>query len=108
MIVAPPCHIKGFVNTKSVQSIMALKEDWKLLLKAKYSSYKVEVQTYLDTLEIVTSSMISASKIYDAIKDVSDINENLKKLYKEALFGNDTEVRARIKNRITNFQRNMK
>ena len=82
--------------------------DWKLLLKGKYPSYKIEVETFLDNLEIGTSSEIFARKIYDVIKDLPEINENLQKLYKEALFGTNKEVKSRIKNRMSNFQRNTK
>ena len=87
---------------------MACGEDWKLLLKGKYPSYKIEVETYLDSLEIATSSLISASKIYEVIHHLPEVNENLKKLYKEALFGHDPDVKARIRSRMSNFQRNLK
>ena len=82
--------------------------DWQQLLKGKYPSYKIEVETYLENLEVATSSEISARKIYDAIKDLPEINENLKKIYKEALFGSDKEVKSHIKNRMSNFKRSTK
>ena len=87
---------------------MASQQDWKGLLKKNYPSYKVEVEAFLDSVDIATSNEISASKVYDAIKDVPEVNANLKSLYREALFGFDKEVRARIKNRMSNFRRNLK
>ena len=87
---------------------MASDKDWKVVLKAKFPSYKVEVEAFLSSLEIATSSDISAAKCYDAIRDLPDVNENLKSLYKEALFGKDKDVKARIKNRMSNFRRNLK
>ena len=80
--------------------------DWETLLKGKYVSYNVEVDAYLESLEIVTSSEISMQKIYFAIRNDASVHENLKALYREALFGTNKEVRARIKNRISNFRRN--
>ena len=79
-----------------------------LLLKGKYPSYKIEIDTYLDSLDIATSSDISAAKIYDAIRDLAEVNKNLKKLYREALFGSNKDVKARIKSRISNFRRNFR
>ena len=87
---------------------MAIKQDWKALLKKNYPSYKVEVEAFLDSLAIATSNEISASKVYDAIKDISEVNSNLKSLYREALFGRDKDMKSCIKNRMTNFCRNLK
>ena len=80
--------------------------DWEKLLKAKYPSYKVEVDVYLDSLEITTSTEISVSKIYESIKNDNDVPINLKLLYREALLGNNKDVKARIKNWVANFHRN--
>ena len=82
--------------------------DWTKLREARYPSYKVEVEAFLDTLAIATSNEISASKVYDAIKDIPEVNSNLKSLYREALFGRDEDMKSRIKNRMTNFWRNLK
>ena len=87
---------------------MACQVDWKALLKGKYPSYKLEVEAYLESLEIATSSEVSAGKCYEAICDAPNVSENLKILYKEALFGSNKDVRARIKNRMSNFHRNLK
>ena len=83
-------------------------DDWDQLLKAKYNSYKVEVQAYLDSLDIATSSEISMSYIYEAIRNDDKVNGNLKLLYKEALYGKNKEVKSRIQNRIANFRRSLK
>ena len=82
--------------------------DWDVVLKGKYISFNVEIEAYLDSVDIATSTQISASKIYDAIKDDESVHPNLKLIYKEYLFGTNKEVRARIKNRITNFRRTLK
>ena len=84
------------------------KPDWEQLLKAKYSSYKVEVQAYLDSLDIATSSDISIAYIYEAIRNDGKVNGNLKLLYKEALYGTNKDVNSRIRNRIANFRRSLK
>ena len=82
--------------------------DWEALLKPKYNSFKVEVEAYLDSIEIATSTEISMANIYKAIKDDPKVNPDLKLLYKEALFGKNKDVKARIKNRIANFRRGLK
>ena len=71
---------------------------WDKLLKAKYISYKVEVQAYLDSLEIATSSDISMAHIYESICSDSKVHPNLKLLYKEALHGTNKDVKSRIRN----------
>ena len=79
---------------------------WEKVLKGKYVSYNVEIEAYLDSLEIATSTEISMQKIYFVIRNDPSVHENLKALYREALFGTNKEVKARIKNRISNFRRN--
>ena len=72
--------------------------DWEKLLKAKYNSFHVEVEAYLNSLEIATSTEISMANIYHAIKNDQNVSANLKALYREVLFGTIKEVKARIKN----------
>ena len=79
-------------------------DDWEPILKAKYPSYKVEVEAFLESLDIATSSEISMQKIYHAIREDPKVHENLKSLYTEAVFGSNKDVCARIKNRIANFR----
>ena len=79
--------------------------DWEALLKAKYNSYKVEVEAYLNSLDISTSSDISMGYIYEAIADDKNINPDLKCLYVEACFGSNKDVKSRIRNQISNFRR---
>ena len=82
--------------------------DWEKLLKAKYNSYKVEVEAYLDSLDIATSSDISIAHIYQAIRHDEKVNPKLKMLYKEALYSSNKDVKARIRNQIANFCRSLK
>ena len=79
---------------------------WERVLKGKYVSYNVEVDAYLESVEIATSTDISMQKIFFAIRDDPSVHENLKAMYREALFGKNKEVKSRIKNRIANFRRN--
>ena len=68
----------------------------------------MEVEAYLDSLDVATSSDISISKIYEAISHVEDINPNLKALYQEACFGTNKDVKSRMRNRISNFRRSLR
>ena len=82
--------------------------DWEKLLKAKYNSYKVEVQAYLDSLDIATSSDISIAHIYQAIRNEQKVNPKLKMLYRDALYGSNKDVKTRIRNWVANFCRSLK
>ena len=86
---------------------MAENINWAALLDARYASYNVEVTAYLDSLDISSSSEVSIEKIYQAIKDDTEVDSNLKLLYKEAAFGTDKGVKKRMKNRVSNFRRTL-
>ena len=76
---------------------MATSIDWEAILDQRYPSYKVEVNAFLDSLEVSSSPEISIEKVYYAMKDHPEINENLILLYHEAAFGSNKEVKTRIK-----------
>ena len=86
---------------------MAEEINWKKLLNLRYPSYKIEVETYLDSLNISSSSEVSIEKIYEAIKDDPDVDGNLKILYKEAIFDSNVKVKNRMESRMANFRRNL-
>ena len=87
---------------------MASVLDWESLLEKKYPSYKVEVNAFLDSLDISNSVDLSIEYIYDCIKDDAQVNPNLLALYYEAINGSEKEVKARMRNRISNFKRALK
>ena len=87
---------------------MASNIDWDALFDKKYPSYKVEVQAYLDSLDVASSTEISAIHIYHAICNDQQVNENLKLLYREALHGTNKDVKSHIKNRVSNFCRSLR
>ena len=78
--------------------------DWSGLLEKKYPSYKVEVNAFLDSLDVAYSVEVSTEMIYQAIRLDGQVNENLKELYHEAIYGVNEDVKKRIKNRGTNFK----
>ena len=83
---------------------MASGTDWKKLLDARYPSYKVEVEAFIDSLSVSNSNELSAQKVFEAIQFNDEVDNNLKLLYSEAIYGTDKEVKARIKNRMSNFK----
>ena len=87
---------------------MASGIDWDKLLEGCYPSHKVEVNAFLDSLEISSSVEVSIEKIYDAIKYDENVCKYLKILYKEAIFGSEKLVKNRIRNRIGNFRHGFK
>ena len=87
---------------------MASKMDWGPLLVKKYVSFNVEVEAFLESLDVSNSTDISMAFIYDRIKNDEHVSPDLIKLYKEAVYGTEKVVKLRIKNRLTNFKRNLK
>ena len=82
--------------------------DWKQLLVPRYPSYKVEVEAFLDSLDVSNSTDICIQYIFDKIKYNDDILDNLKLLYGEAVHGIDKDVKVRMKCRVENFKRGLK
>ena len=83
---------------------MSSSVNWETLLDKKYPSYKIEVNAYLDSLDVSNSIGILAQFIYDVIKDDNSVNKDLKLLYKKALFCTNKEVKLRIKNMVSNCE----
>ena len=87
---------------------MAAQLDWDQILNDRYATFKIEETAFIESLQIANSNDIAAQCIYEAIKDKEDIPENLTLMYREAIFGSNTQVRKRIRNRMGNIRRNMK
>ena len=87
---------------------MADQINWAEILEKKYPSYKLEVETFLDTAHISRSNDVSMIKIYDVIVHDPNISEVLKMMYHEAIYGTNKEVKTRMRNRIANFRRSLK
>ena len=83
---------------------MASPIDWSKLLDAWYPSYKAEVEAFLESLEVSNSNEIIIGKVFDAICYNDDVDNNLKLLYSEAVYGSDKQVKLRIKSRMSNFR----
>ena len=87
---------------------MASNIDWEDVLKDRFPTFKVEELAFIESLKIANSTEVAAERIYEAIKTNDEIPENLKILYKEAVYGSQEKVRLRIRNRIGNIRRNNK
>ena len=87
---------------------MASNVDWGQVLKDRFYIFKVEENAFLQSLDICNSSDVAAQKIYETIRNDSEIPANLKLMYKEFLFGTHVKVKKRIKSRISNMRRNFK
>ena len=85
---------------------MAKYIDWEEVLHDRYATFKLEEQGFEESLEICNSTDVSAEKIYYTIRDAEEIPENLKIMYREAVFGNNEKVWSHIKNRISNMRHN--
>ena len=85
---------------------MASNFDWEIILNDRFPTYKVEEQAFVESLKIANSNEVAAERIYHAIKNDCDIPENLKLIYKEAVYGSNIVVRNRIRGRLSNIRRN--
>ena len=97
---------RSFRIWKSVE--MANQVNFNELLEKKYASFTVEINAFLDSCDVSSSNDIAADIIYQAIRNVPKIDDDLKALYREAVYGTNKEVKKRIRNRITNFRRTMR
>ena len=88
--------------------MMANCVDWAALLDKKYPSYKVEVNAFLDSLDVSASIEVSIELIYQAISSDNNVNEDLKLLYREAIHGTNKDVKSRIRNRVAYFKRSLR
>ena len=81
-------------------------QNWDEILKDRYATFKIEENAFVDSLQICNSTEVAALKIYETIRGESDIPENLKIIYHEAVHGSNDRVKLRIRNRIANIRRN--
>ena len=70
-------------------------DKWSAILKAKYKINPVEREIYLSTQNKANHPEIYAKYICDGLKE-GDVPENLTKMYREAVYGSDAKVKARI------------
>ena len=78
--------------------------EWGVILKCKFKPYDVEKSIYSSSMQVANSPLSFAQYIYDALRP-GDVPENLTKLYKEALFGSNPKVKARIVSRMYSIGR---
>ena len=104
------CYKKYDTNSLSsfVITVMASQVNWSKILDQRFPSYKLEVTAFLDTLHISKSTDVSIEKIYNVIKDDSNIPDDLKMLYKECIHGSDKNVKLRIHNHVGNFKHGLR
>ena len=91
-----------------IPSAMAHQLNFEQLLEKKYPSFTVEVNAFLDSCSVSCSSDVAMNIIYQRIRRDDKVDGDLKALYHEAIFGNDRNVRSRIRNRITHFRRTLR
>ena len=94
--------------TEQQTGLMASNLNWELILKDRHPTFKVEEQAFIESLKIANSNEVAAEKIYQGIKDDEDIPENLKLIYRKAVYGTHEKVKSRIHNRIGNIRCHLK
>ena len=73
--------------------------EWGVILKCKYKPYDVERSIYTESMQSANCPLMFAQFIYEALRP-GDVPDNLAKLYKEAIFGDNKKVKARIVSRM--------
>ena len=73
--------------------------DWDSILKGRYKVCSVEREIYLETQTKANNPEVYAKYICDGLKD-GDVPQNLMKLYREAVYGSNKEVKERIMKRM--------
>ena len=63
---------------------------------------------FLDNILTSNGVDVIAKRIYEVIKDAQDIEEKLKLLYRQGLFGSDAKIKRRLRNRMYTIRRNNK
>ena len=87
---------------------MASNVDWPSIMKDRFATFKVEENAFLESLKICNSTEVAIAKIYEGIKDLDEIPDSLILMYREAAYGENKDVKRRIRNRISNIRRNLK
>ena len=82
--------------------------NWQEILRERFPTFKVEEDAFIECLDIACSTEVYIEQIYEAIKNVNHVPNNLKALYHKAMLNGDKDVVKRIKNRISNIRRNCK
>ena len=78
--------------------------EWGQILKNRFRAFDVEKSIYIDSQKVANGPLMFAQYIYDALRP-GDVPDNLKNLYREALYGTNQKVRARIISRIYSIGR---
>ena len=69
--------------------------DWAVILNQRYKACPVEKAIYVRTKALDNQPEVYAKYICDGLKE-SDVPANLLKMYREAVYGSNEKVRARI------------
>ena len=69
--------------------------NWEPILNQRFGVFEIEKNVYMNTKAKANQPEIYAKYICDALRD-GDVPDDLKKLYREAVYGSDPEVKKRI------------
>ena len=73
--------------------------DWGQILKCKFKPFDVEKSIYIESQQVASSPIMFAQYICDGLRP-GDVPDNLRKLYREAVYGTNSKVKSRIVSRI--------
>ena len=73
--------------------------EWAVILKGRYKPCESEKAIYVRTMARANQPEIYAKYICDGLKE-ADVPDNLLKMYREAVYGNNQKVKERIHKRM--------
>ena len=86
---------------------MATLSGWEAILKERYGVFDVEKSLYKQYMTSLSTPCVLAQALCDGIRP-TEVPFNLRKLYKEAVYGTNAKVRARILNRMNTIGRSVR
>ena len=78
---------------------MASVSEWDAILNDKYKVYPIEESIYIASTQRANGPDMFAKFICDQMRP-GDVPDNLRKLYREAVYGTDLKVKTGIKKRM--------
>ena len=73
--------------------------DWDEILRCKFKPFDIEKSIYTDSQTVANGPNMFAQFICDGLRP-GDVPDNLRKLYREAVYGTNAKVKSRIISRI--------
>ena len=86
---------------------MATLTGWEAILKERYGVFDIEKSLYKQYMTVLSTPRALTQAICDGIRP-TEVPFNLRKIYREAVYGTNAKVRARILNQMNTIGRSIR